>query len=79
MLIISIILEAAVAAIAILVALKGRPYIFGLAFTFGVYVLYDVARFLKWDVEAPLLSGLFLMATATALFSMWRLFRDPRR
>jgi hypothetical protein len=35
MLIISIILEAAVAIIAVLAARKGNPYIYGLAFTFG--------------------------------------------
>ena len=45
MLVISIILEAAVAILAILAAArKGNPYIYGLAFTFGAYVLYDLAR-----------------------------------
>jgi hypothetical protein len=36
---ISIVLEAAVAIVAVLVARKGKPYIYGLAFTFGAYVL----------------------------------------
>ena len=45
MLIASIILEAAVAILAILAARKGKPYVYGLAFTFGAYVLYDLARF----------------------------------
>jgi hypothetical protein len=76
MLIISIILEAAVAAIAILVARDGRPYMYGLAFTFGAYVFYDLARFLRWDVEGPLLSGLFLIASASALVSVWGLYKD---
>jgi len=35
MLVTSIILEAAVAIVAILAARKGKPYIYGLAFTFG--------------------------------------------
>ena len=79
MLIASIILEAAITVIAILAAREGRPYIYGLAFTFGVYVLYDLARLLRWNVEGALLSGLFLIATASALFSVWMLYQDRPR
>jgi hypothetical protein len=76
MLIVSIILEGAVATIAILAAREGRPYMYGLAFTFGAYVFYDLARFLLWNVEAPILSGLFLMASVSALVAVWGLYRD---
>jgi hypothetical protein len=79
MLIISIILEATIAVIAILAARQGRPYLYCLAFTFGTYVLYDLARLLRWDVEGPLLSGLFLIATASALFSVWSMYKDRPR
>jgi hypothetical protein len=75
MLIISIILEAAVAIIAVLAARKGNPYIYGLAFTFGAYVLYDLGRLLQRDVQGGLLSGLFLLATITALIAVWGLYR----
>jgi hypothetical protein len=44
MLIVSIALEAAVAVLAVLAARRGKPHIYGLAFTFGAYVLYDLAR-----------------------------------
>ncbi len=71
----SILLEAAVAAIAILAARQGRPYLYGLAFTFGAYVLYDLARLLNWAVEGPLLSVLFLLASITALVAVWGLYR----
>ncbi len=76
MLIISIVLEAAVAVIAILAARQGRPYIYGLAFTFGAYVLYDLARLLRWGVEGPMFSALFLLATLSALYAVWGLYRD---
>jgi hypothetical protein len=79
MLIISIILEAAVATIAVLVARDGRPYMYGLAFTFGAYVFYDLARFLRWDVEGSVLSALFLIASASALASVWGLYKDRPR
>lgn len=79
MLIASIILEAAVAVIAVLAARQGRPYLYGLAFTFAAYVLYDVARFMQWAVEGPVLSTLFLLATITALVAVWGLWREGRR
>jgi hypothetical protein len=66
----------AVAIVAVLAARKGKPYIYGLAFTFGAYVLYDLARLLQWGVQGGLLSGLFLLATITALIAVWGLYRD---
>jgi hypothetical protein len=62
--------------VAVLAARKGKPYIYGLAFTLGACVLYDLARFLQWDVRGALLSGLFLLATVTALIAVWGLYRD---
>jgi hypothetical protein len=63
LLVISILLEASIAVIAILAARQDRPYVYGLAFTFIAYVIYDLARFMQWPVEGPLLSGLFLLAS----------------
>ncbi len=79
MLIISIILEFAVMIVAALAARQGRPYLYGLAFTFGAYVFYDLARLLQWGVEGPLLSGLFLIASASALVAVWGLYKDRPR
>ncbi len=78
MLVISIILEAAIAVLAALAARARRPYLYGLAFTFAAYVLYDLARLLQWPVEGLLLSGLFLLASVTALIAVWGLYREGR-
>ena len=75
LLIASIALEVAVAIVACLAALKGRPYLFGLAFTFGVYVFYDLGRLLGHNVEKGILSVLFLAASASALVAVWGLYR----
>jgi hypothetical protein len=75
MLIVSIALEAAVAFLAVLAARRGKPYVYGLAFTFGAYVLYDLARLLHWNVQAGILSWLFLLATISALIAVWGLYR----
>ena len=76
LLIISIALELAVAVIAAVAASKGRPYLYGLAFTFAVYVLYDTGRLLGWNVEGGVLSVLFLLASASALYAMWGIYRE---
>ena len=76
LLIISIALEVAVAVVAALGALKGRPYLYGLALPFTVYVLYDLGRLLGWSVEKGVLSVLLLLASASALFAVWSLYRD---
>jgi hypothetical protein len=75
MLVVSIVLEAAVAILAVLAARRGKPYVYGLAFTFAAYVFYDLARFLQWNVEQGLLSGLFLLASISALVAVWGLYR----
>jgi len=79
MLVASIILEGAVAVIAVLAARWQRPYMYGLAFTFAAYVVYDLARFFNLPVEGSLLSWLFLLATIAALFAVWGVFRDEKR
>lgn len=76
LLVISIALEVAVAVIAALAASQGRPYLYGLALTFAIYVLYDLGRLLGWDVEQGVLSVLFLVASASALYAVWSLYRD---
>ena len=72
----SIALEVAVAVLAALAAYRGRPYLYGLALTFGIYVLYDLGRLLGWNVEQGVLPVLFLVASASALFAVWGLYRD---
>ena len=59
-----------------LAALKGRPYLYGLAFTFAVYVLYDLGRLLGWHAEGGILSVLFLLASASALYVVWSLYKE---
>jgi hypothetical protein len=76
LLVVSIALEVAVAALAALAASRGCPYFYGLALTFGMYVLYDLGRLLGWNVERGLLSILFLVASASALYAVWGLYRD---
>jgi hypothetical protein len=76
MMIVSIVLEAAIAVIAVLAARQGRPHLYGLAVTFAIYVFYDLARVRQWTIDATLLSGLFLLATIAALIAVWGIYRE---
>jgi hypothetical protein len=57
---------------------RGAPTSTGLALTFAIYVLYDLGRLLGWNVEKGILSVLFPLASASALFAVWGLYRDKR-
>jgi hypothetical protein len=56
-----------------LAARQSKPYLYGLAFTFTVYVLYDVARVRGVNVQEGILSVLFLLALLSALIAAWGL------
>lgn len=73
--IVSIVLEGLIALISAVAAFRGRSYMYGLAFTFAIYVFYDLAKLYGWGVPANALSVIFLIATLTALASVWRISR----
>jgi hypothetical protein len=75
MLVTAIVLEALVALLALLSARKGRRWLLGFAFTFTIYVFYDAARLMQVNVQEGVLSVLFLLAAASALASMWDIYR----
>jgi hypothetical protein len=41
-----------------------------------VYVLYDLGRLLGWHAEGGILSVLFLLASASALYAVWGLYKE---
>ncbi len=76
LLIVSIVIEAAVAVVALLTALRGKRYALGLAVTFAIYVLYDGARLAGIEVRGGILSALFLVAAVSALIAVWGWYRQ---
>jgi len=71
----SIALEAVIAVIFVLIAIRGRIFMFGLAVTFAIYVGYDLARQFAWDISPPVLICGFFVATVSALYSAVKLYR----
>lgn len=77
--IISIILEALIAVLAFITAVRGRFYMMGFTLTFGIYVYYDLARYYSWEVSESLLSSVFLIATLAALTSMIGIIKNSSK
>ena len=75
LLLISIVIEALIAVLAFLCVLKKRIYMIGFVVTFLIYVVYDLSRLYQLDLDPMLLAGGFLVATLTALYSMWNLYK----
>ncbi|MBT5571980.1 MAG: hypothetical protein HOJ90_12235 [Alphaproteobacteria bacterium] len=72
---VSIALEAVIAGIFLVIALRGKTFMLGLALTFSIYVVYDLARQFAWDVSPVALFGGFFVATLAALYSAVKLYR----
>lgn len=73
--VVSIFLEFFISLLALIIAFRKRPYMIGLAITFGIYVYYDLARLYTWAVSETILSVAFLIATISALVSMAGIFK----
>lgn len=72
---ISIVLEGLIALLFAASAAKGRPCLYGLTVTFGIYVYYDLVKLYEWNIAESSLRLLFFVATVSALYSSWMLFR----
>ncbi|HRN96658.1 MAG TPA: hypothetical protein PLD54_04385 [Candidatus Levybacteria bacterium] len=73
---IAIILEVAVVVIALLAAQsKKKKFAYGFALTFAIYVVFDAARQFNLGISQDTLHFLFLIATLSALWSVWQLYK----
>lgn len=66
-----------IALLALHAAIRGQTHMYGFAFTFSVYVFYDLARLYALNVPAEVLSIVFFAATLSALYSVWHIYRHP--
>ena len=72
---ISIILEALIAILFVMIAAKGRTYMYGIAVTFAIYVWYDLVRLMEWHISEGVQVGAFFIATLLALYTAWHLYK----
>lgn len=72
----SIVIEVLIAVLALMILFKKKKQ-YGLCFaiTFGIYVFYDLARLMAWNISANLLYISFFIASVSALWGMWELYK----
>jgi len=74
---ISLFIEIIVVFLALKLAISRRKsYGYFIALTFAIYVFYDAARFLVVNVDQNLTSSIFLIASASILFAVWRIYKQ---
>lgn len=72
----SILMEFAIFVLALKMVFEKKRYLgVPIAFTFGIYVFYDLALGLHWGVTREFLDAIFFVATASALYVVWQLGR----
>ena len=74
---ISILLEVIVAALGVLLAVRNKKmYGWCIAVTFALYVIYDLADLLQWNVSQDTLYMIFFVATLSILWAVWNIFLE---
>lgn len=77
--VLSIIVEIIIVIVSLKLAFsKKKIYGYGLALTFGIYVLYDSIR--QFDLEVSPLAAelLFAVASFSALWSVWTIYKGKK-
>jgi type IV secretory pathway VirB2 component (pilin) len=74
---ISILLEVVVILLGLLLALaKKKSYGWGFVFTFGIYVVYDSAKFFALNFPADGLNIAFFLSTLSILWAVWQIAQE---
>ncbi len=70
--------EAVIALLALVIALrKKRLYGWFIAITFGLFVIFDLARIFALDVSAERYALILLVACLSMLYAIWLLWKEP--
>lgn len=74
---ISIMIELLVFLLGIALAVrKGRTYGWFIAFTFGVYIVYDSLGYVKAQAAPGILALLFLAGSISILYAVWMIYQE---
>jgi hypothetical protein len=73
---VSILIEVVVCILGIAIAVRNKKlYGWFIAFTFGVYVVYDFLVLVKATIAPEFLTLLFLAASISVLYAVWQIYR----
>ena len=72
----SILIEAFVAIIGIVIVIRGNKFGYGLLITFAIYVFYDLANQFQLNINPDVLYSLFFIASISILWFAWGLLKN---
>ncbi len=55
---------------------RKKVYGWGIALTFGLYVVYDATRFFGIGVSSDILGIIFFVASLSVLWAVWTLWKE---
>jgi hypothetical protein len=74
---IAVVLEIAVTVIAILIATrKKKVWGWGIAITFGLFVLFDIFRIFSLPMPEAFHAFIFLVACGSMLYAIWLMYEE---
>lgn len=73
---VSIAIEVIIAIIGLLLLLKKKIYGIGILITFGIYVFYDLAKHLDYNISSDILYLVFLIASISMLFAAYKIYSE---
>lgn len=77
---ISIFIELVIAILGLLIVFKkNKIYGLGIFATFGIYVFYDFAKLMRWNISDNILYGSFFVATLSALWAVISIYLEKKR
>jgi hypothetical protein len=75
--VVAVMLEVCVAGIAVLIATRRRKmYGWGIALTFGLFVLFDIFRIFALPMPDTFHSFIFLVACGSMVYAVWLMYEE---
>ncbi|MFA4967099.1 MAG: hypothetical protein WC624_02640 [Candidatus Margulisiibacteriota bacterium] len=59
-----------------IVLYKKKNYGWFIALTFGIYVIYDLAKIYSWNIDANALNSLFFIASVSIYWALWEVYKN---
>ena len=76
----SIVIEFLIAVMGLMIVFKKKKiYGWGIFATFGIYVFYDFAKLLNWNISSNILYGLFFIATLSAWWAVFKIYKGGKK
>lgn len=77
---VSILIEIIIAIIGLMIVfLKKKNYGWGIFLTFAIYVFYDLAKLVSYSINLDILYEIFFIASLSALWAVWMIYKGREK